>query len=189
MESPNTGSCCFRVRVDSHLGPPGQDRTLVSLLSVPCDAVPPLIHHCPPPPDKLTEVRTYFHSPASKEAVAPTLCPLPASGAPSTAVVTNDTLLHTPYPAHLGRPWLHLFFQRPHHFPQAHWCFNLGDFQKGKLLTERVQRALEATGREAWVWHEKPGPTHTTRFPLIPLLVKPRCYTGWTLRPSPSSGL
>lgn len=88
--------------------------------SVPCDAAPPFIHHCPPPPDKLTEVRTYFHSPASKEAAASTLCPLPASGAPSTAVVTNDTLLHTPYSTHLGRPWLHLFFQRPHHFPQTH---------------------------------------------------------------------
>lgn len=47
------------------------------------------------------------------------------------------TLSSTPYTTHLGRPWLHLFFQRPHHFPQAHWCFNLGDFQNSKLLTEQ----------------------------------------------------
>lgn len=153
-------------------------------LTLPCTAVP--FHHLFTTAlgaswPELTEVRTYFHSPASKEAVVSTLCLLPASGAPSTAVVTNDTLLHTPYSTHLGRPW-------PHDFPQAH-CFNPGDFQNGKLLTEHVQRALGATGRETWVWHEKPGPTHTTCFPSIPSLVKPRCYTGWMLRPSPSSGL
>lgn len=150
--------------------------------SLHCDAFPPFTHHCSPCLltqahcccITATEVRTYFHSPAS------TLCPLPASRTPSIAEVTQwHSPPHTPYSTHLGRPWLHLFFQRPSHFPQAHWCFNLGDFQNGKLLTEHVQRALEATGREAWVWHEELGPTHTTCFPVIPSLVKPRCSPGW----------